>query len=737
MVFSIFEEDCNTMRMNIILYPFFLLLLFGFYSCESESVQPLPSSVQEVLATLKSKATPGNSYKYFSDLYVEQLEKKLAKKSNRTPQLRLRYAEALLNSGSTDKAIMELHKLKASLSDDVDPGFIYQLNKQLAVSYLRMGEEQNCFDNAAATSCVFPLDEEAVYMDKIGPRFAIDLLEELLDEKGEDLETKWLLNLAYMTVGNYPDSVPSQFLISPDLFTSSKSIGRFRNVASSSGLATTGLSGGVIMDDFNNDGALDIVVSALLWEGQLRYYENNGDGSFTDRTESAGLLGEFGGLNLIQADYNNDGWLDFFVLRGAWFSENGHHPNSLLRNNGDGTFTDVTIEAGLYSLYPTQAGVWGDFNRDGWIDLMIVNESNKELKRPIEFYQNNKDGTFRDVAKHIGVDFYSFYKGVVVTDFNNDLWPDVFISNIRGDNILLQNEGIKENGIVQFTNVSERAGIQGTKKNFPCWSWDVDNDGLEDLMAITYSYDHTHMYEDLLGLPLTGGESPGVFRNNGDGTFTDDAEKTRLNRPLYAMAGNFGDFDNDGYLDFFLGTGAPSMATLVPNRMFRNEKGSFFEDITYLAEVGHIQKGHAIAVGDLDNDGDQDLYVMLGGIYASDVFENAVLINPGQGNNWVNLKLIGTEANRAAIGSKITLTIVENEEERKLFHTVNSGGSFGASSLQQEIGLGKANQVKSIRITWAGSGTVEVFEDVAINQAYQIIEGQGKIEGWSLQQIEL
>ena len=162
------------------------------------------------------------------------------------------------------------------------------------------------------------------------------------------------------------------------------------------------------------------MISSLGVREQLRYFHNNCDGTFTDRTEDAGLLGETGGLNILQTDYNNDGWPDVLVLRGAWFGVEGHYPLSLLRNNGNGTFEDVTEEAGLLRFHPTQAATWFDYNNDGWLDLFVGNETTPGDTNRCELFRNNADGTFTECAADVGLDATAFIKAVASGDYNND-----------------------------------------------------------------------------------------------------------------------------------------------------------------------------------------------------------------------------------------------------------------------------------------------------------------------------
>src|SRR5262249_52889123 len=165
-----------------------------------------------------------------------------------------------------------------------------------------------------------------------------------LKQKPDDIEVKWLLNIAYMTLAKYPGGVPKDLLIAPELFASGEDIGRFHDVAGKAGIDLFSMAGGIIVDDFDNDGLFDVVTSSFDMCAPMHFFHNNGDGTFTDRSEKSGLSTQVGGLNIIQADYNNDGCLDILVLRGGW---EWPQRKSLLRNNCNGTFTDVTEEVGL------------------------------------------------------------------------------------------------------------------------------------------------------------------------------------------------------------------------------------------------------------------------------------------------------------------------------------------------------------------------------------------------------
>ena len=232
-------------------------------------------------------------------------------------------------------------------------------------------------------------------------------------------------------------------------------------------------------------------------------------------------------------------------------------------------------------------------------------------------------------------------------------------------------------------------------RTFPTWFWDYDNDGWLDILMGDFTFDKPiTTYSAAEALKIFNGTSGTIllYRNNQDGTFTNESEKAGTNKTAFAMSANFGDIDNDGFLDFYLGTGNPELESIVPNKMFKNEGGKKFIDVTTPARVGHLQKGHAIAFADMDNDGDQDIYIEMGGAYKGDAFHNSFYLNPGQNpkNNWISIDLV-RKNNLNVIGTKIKVTCQVNGKLIHIYRDVNSGGSFGSSPLRKEIGIGQAD----------------------------------------------
>jgi len=269
--------------------------------------------------------------------------------------------------------------------------------------------------------------------------------------------------------------------------------------------------------------------------------------------------------------------------------------------------------------------------------------------------------------------------------------------------------------------------VQKPFMSFPTWFFDYDNDGWLDLFVASYVPSLTEFAKHYLKQPSEA-DTLTLYRNRGDGTVADVSAEAGLRRVVPAMGANFGDLDNDGFLDMYLGTGSPSFAAIMPNLMLRNDAGRRFLDVTTATGTGHLQKGHAIAFADLDQDGDEDVVLNVGGSVPSDRYDDALFENPGTpGHHFLAVRLVGLRSNRAAIGARITLHLRLADGSRALrYREVSSGGSFGASSLTQHFGLGPAAAVESLEVRWPASRTTQTFVDVPLDRRIEIEESATK-----------
>jgi len=622
--------------------------------------------------------------------------------------------ETLL-AGHPKRAVALLESMRAELGPKPDPAEVAFVHQYLTLAYLRQGEQDNCVERHGPDSCLFPIEGGGVHKDQTGSRSAMKELAWRLEAQPGDLTARWLYNIAAMTVGEFPGGVPKAWRIPDVAVKSERRFPRYPDIAAAVGLDTIGLAGGAVVEDFDGDGRLDVMASSMGHLDQIRLFINDGDGRFVERTKEAWLDGLVGGLNLTHADFDNDGDADVWVMRGAWLHNAGHVPASLLRNDG-GRFTDVTKAAGLDSAHPSQTAVWGDFDNDGWLDLFVGNETGHGHRHACELFRNNRDGTFTEISRVAGTQVVGYVKGVTAGDYDNDGWLDIYVSRLDGKNVLLRNLGAKSKW--RFEDTTKKAGVAEPERSFPVWFFDHDNDGWLDLWVSGYRANVGDVLASYMGLPNRG-VPPKLYRNNRDGTFTDIAKAANIDTPLLTMGCNFGDLDNDGWLDFYAGTGEPNLQTLVPNRVFKNEGGARFVDITVAGGFGHLQKGHGVAFADLAHDGAQDIFTVIGGAYSGDVFQNALYRNPGHGHHWIKLIFKGVKSN--PIGARYAITV--DGGKRTLHRVVTTGGSFGSSPLRQEVGLGKATKVDRLEVTWPASGVRQSFEGLLADKTYRITEG--------------
>ena len=635
-------------------------------------------------------------------------------------------AKAQLRLGDTQVSVENYTKavaLDPQLEGKVDPKVLLHTHTDLALAWLRLGENHNCVARHNSESCILPIGKKGQHLDQEGSRKAMEILLGVLKTNPNEQRALWLLNLAAMTVGEYPDGVPAEFRVPTNALDSDEPFPRFVDMAPELGLNTMNLAGGVILDDFDGDDVLDVVTSDMHPRGRLHFFKGHPDGTYTERSAEANFEGITGGLNINQTDYDNDGALDILVMRGAWSFDRGQVPQSLLHNDGHGTFTDVAFAAGLVQVsYPSQAGAWGDYDNDGDLDLYKGNESSPMIAAPCQLFRNNGDGTFTDVAKEAGVLNNRYAKGAVWGDYDGDRLLDLYVSNLDDLNRLYHNLG---NG--KFESVAADLGVQQPEHSFSAWFWDYDNDGALDIYVATFLPKVEVFVQDVMGHKGLS-EYACLYHGDGKGHFTEVGAQSGFDDINVTMGSNFGDLDNDGFLDVYLGTGFPDYEALMPNRMYWNRGGKRFSDVTTNGGFGHLQKGHGIAFADLDHDGDTDVFAHMGGAFAGDGFGNAVFRNPGFGNHCVTVKLVGVRTNRAAIGARIRCDITENGVKRSVYRTVTGGSSFGANPLRQTLGLGKAAKVDVLEVYWPTSDRKQTFRDVGIDQSFEIREDRDELK---------
>jgi len=715
---------------------------------------------------------------YWGRSRAERLRRELAEAPAGLPRTQLRIhlaGELLEDPGGAREAVELLERAAAELPEEASPDLRRDLLVARALAHFQLAEDENCVADHGAASCIVPFAPQAVHRRPGHTRKAARLLSEYLEVRPADVQARWLLNLAVQVAGDPPGSVPEAHRLPAGAFASEAPFRRFVDRAPELGLDVVDLSGGAVMEDFDGDGLLDVVTSSFYACDSLRAFRNDGRGGFEEVTRTWGLEDQLGGLNLVQADYDDDGHPDLLVLRGAWLADEGRIRNSLLRNRlheRPGRFEDVTQAAGLAQpAYPTQAGAWADYDGDGDLDLYLANEmrgeslwpgslyrmpgsydvapllegdewaaplpflavmaGGPELVYPSQLFRNDGDGTFTDVAEQAGVTNLRFAKGAAWGDYDDDGDPDLFVAN-AGPNRLYRNDG---DGT--FTDVAAQVGIgEPSRLAFACWFFDYDNDGDLDLFVADFSSPVPMVAASYFG-PVLPSSYPVLYRNDG-GRFTDVSAQTGLFRPLLPMGANYGDLDNDGFPDLLLGTGTPDLDALMPDVALRNDRGLRFQDVTFAAGFGHLQKGHGVAFGDIDGDGDQDVLHQMGGAYRSDAFANALYENPGGPEHWVTLRLRGRRANSFGVGARIAVEVEEAGGVRRTLHKlVGTGGSFGGSSLQQEIGLGAAQRIVRLTLRWPGSGTVQVIEDLPVDRVYRVTEGEPEAEAVPVRRVSL
>lgn len=678
------------------------------------------------------------------------------------PQLRATIerdiAVLFLYEGGFDEAEAWLDRASRSADDPLVPvGLRQNLLALQGVAALRRGETENCIGCVGPSTCLWPIAPGAVHILPDGASEAADRLSEYLRQRPDDLAMHWVLQLTLDLLGRTTAGESPRVLPFPSR-DDDQTLPRFSNVAEAAGLLSAGpdMAGGSVFDDFDGDGLPDLFWTSYETDLGPRLFLNNGDGTFSDASSRFGLNSHVLAVNCAHADFDNDGHLDVLLVRGGW--ENPA-PMTLLRNLGGERFEDATARAGLTQPIASQSAAWGDFDRDGHLDLFVCGEARggdldasrlfldpdtlrgDDHQRLCRLYRNRGDGTFTDVTAEAGVANSRYAKGASWGDIDNDGWPDLYVSNMAAPNRLYRNLG---DGT--FEDIAPGAGVLGPIDSFSCGWFDFDNDGRLDLFVTDYSADLLGFVLDQVEGSTTprGGlvRNPGpyrlflaeqsgppslrLYRNLGDGAFTNVAPAMGLGRVVLPMGSNFGDLDGDGWIDLYLATGRPGYSYLMPNVLLRNDAGRRFVDATASSGTGHLQKGHGVSIADFNGDGAADLFVQLGGAVPGDRSYNALFQNPGHDHHWLTLKLIGTRSNRSALGARITIALRDPDgSTRRLHRLISPGTSFGGNALGQTIGLGDASAIESVAIRWPGPDAPDqVVRDVPMDGVIEVVEGE-------------
>ena len=598
---------------------------------------------------------------------------------------------------------------------------------------MRWAEEQNCLALLSAPDgpgflhgadpsrfCSLPLSTHHRLTQ--GSAAANLLLEKLLtDYSPQDPVYRWLLNFNFMTWGRFPEDVPAAYRIQTGMVTqfygpnAKEALERyehlvFRERARDLGVDTLDAGKGVAVEDFDGDGYLDIITGGTF--DPIRYYRNRAGLAFEDVTEGSGLESALQAHIIAAADYDNDGQVDLFVAR-------PFHHFQLFRNR-DGTFEDVTVSSGLRHEKPTPdiatyacIPAFGDIDNDGDLDLMLAQVGQQfpwskgllgRTPMPSTLYVNEA-GRFTDRTMEFGLLELvrdEMFLSARFGDYDRDGWTDLFLSSFsRGRSVLLKNLGGR-----LFEPTTH---VFPTVAGFGSAFLDVNHDGRLDLFQATQVPAATAI-EYWIDGRVPDHNSVSIIVQK-EGRFESHPEFFQGGGVAGVMGVSVGDLDNDGCYDFYLGTGNPEPWYVLPNMMFLgNRRGSnclgTMTNISMTNGFGNVQKGHGIVFFDFDDDGDQDVYSSLGGMWPSDRWPNQFFVNESSlENHWVKIRLKGRRSNSFGVGSSIRV-IAENAAGDRIVRTylMTNGTGFGSSPYLAHIGLLDASRILEVEVDWPASG---------------------------------
>jgi FG-GAP-like repeat/ASPIC and UnbV/FG-GAP repeat len=601
----------------------------------------------------------------------------------------------------------------------------------LALTYMRLAENENCLpmlrgeehlEHVPDSMGMCSLPVTIFHRKTESAQAATATFQVLLDRYDPTNRLyQWLLNFNYMALGRFPEGVPEKYRIRTpfiDRFygeAKARAQAEFTDVtfedqAKQLGVNTFHTGRGVGVEDFDGDGYLDLVVGGSY--EPVHFYHNDGGRGFVDRTAESGLAGVSQVFAIVPVDYDNDGHMDLFI--GRPFS---HYV--LYRNNGNGTFTDVTASSGLLDgwnaekIGATWVPAFADVNNDGKLDLFLAQWAMKIpfstgiMARGREdsklYIQEN--GRFVDRTREYGLSDIvadNFFIGAAFGDYDADGFADLFLASpLRNTSRLLHNVNGKRFEATEL--VRRPAGA------FTAAFVDINHDGRLDIFEAGFGDAKSAVEQAVFGEHPDSHTGRGaILLQTPDGRF--ESHEEAFDMPIGTMGASFGDINNDGCYDFYFGKGTPEPWFVLPNLMYLGKSDGTrckieFSNVSMLEGLGNLQKGHGIVFFDFNNDGRQDIYSALGGMWPGDAWTAQLFVNRSRSaNTWTKIRLRGRKTNYFGVGATIRVR-AENRDGQEIvrYYQMNNKTGFGGAPLLAHIGLMNAVRIKDVEVFWPAS----------------------------------
>ncbi|MFY0591004.1 CRTAC1 family protein [Roseivirga sp.] len=453
----------------------------------------------------------------------------------------------------------------------------------------------------------------------------------------------------------------------------------FSDLSVQSGIDNLGSNHGISFGDINNDGLEDIYISVRESGIPNKLYLNRGNFIFEEIAESAGVNSTGNTTAATWGDVNNDGFLDLYI-------GNTNTPNTLYINNGDLTFRDITMTAGVGDPFDPRSVQFADVDNDGYLDIYIHNYNTENV-----LYKNNQDNTFSDVTTESGALNIDPAMGTIFFDLDDDGDLDLYMLNDGGDAVLFENDGTGK-----FEDITEGSGLGIFCACMGVDFGDYDLDGDWDIYISNYGVNY-------------------FFENNGDKTFTSKGSDYDLNDSGMGWGTFWFDYDNDGDQDIYLAN--HQFISSKPNKLYQNNGGSDFEWISADTNIESPYASFGTAAADVNNDGNMDIVVANWGTTAS----NQLFGREVQDNNAVLVKAIGTESNTSAIGAVVK---IKTGDKVQMDQITGATGYASQSSLVLHFGVGRFEIIDEMTIEWP-SGAIDVYTDLSVNRRFTATENEG------------